>query len=168
MPRPSTKHRANGLTRTDVARQLRCSPSYVRKLQKRGYLPEVRDGSGIFRFSPHDVAELARKLGRVVQTDGETASRIYGHFLEPGFRGTPEQLGRVVHETSQGPDVVLTLWLKFKLGAGSPVDEEAREMDRLAREYDEQIAAMDEAIERKRRAVFIPSDAQDETPPSSR
>ncbi len=61
------------------------------------------------------------------------------------------------------------LWHKFRIGAGSPeADEEAKEMERLAREYDEQIAAMDAELTRKRRAVFIPGDSgDDDAPPSS-
>jgi hypothetical protein len=56
------------------------------------------------------------------------------------------------------------------MGAGTTAaaEEETREMDRLAREYDEQIAAMDEELVRKRRAVFIPGETfDDDAPPSS-
>jgi hypothetical protein len=105
----------------------------------------------------------------VVRTDGETAGTIYGYFLAPDFRATPKQLARIVHETRQHPDVVVALWEKFKAGAGSTQSEsEAREVDRLTREYDEQIAAMDEELALKRRAAFIPGDPRDESPPSSR
>jgi hypothetical protein len=60
--------------------------------------------------------------------------------------------------------VVRELLAQFKMGAGSPSEaqEEAREMERLAREYDEQIAAMDEELARKRRGEFIPGDAIDD------
>jgi excisionase family DNA binding protein len=160
MPRPPLKSRAaSGLTSTEVAKQLGCSPSYVRKLQGQGYFPKVKDGSGVYRFNPHDVAEVARKLGRVVKTDGEVAALVYGYFLEPGFQPTPKQIARVVHETKQHPDVILALWDRFKAGVGSPAnDAEEREVDRISREYDEQIAAMDEELVRKRRAAFIPGD----------
>jgi hypothetical protein len=135
----------------------------VRRLQEAGVLPRRKDGSGVYRFYPQEVAEVARKLGRVVQTDGKLAAKVYGYFLEKGFRGTPEQIGRIVHETEQTPRVVLDLWQQFKAGAGSPLaEEQAREIERLAREYDEQIAAMDEELERKRRGAFIPGDPRDE------
>ena len=105
-----------------------------------------------------------------MQTDGKVAAQIYGYFLTPGFRGTEEQFGRVVLETEQLPRVVRELWAQFKMGAGTTAaaEEETREMDRLAREYDEQIAAMDEELVRKRRAVFIPGETfDDDAPPSS-
>jgi hypothetical protein len=41
-----------------------------------------------------------------------------------------------------------------------PLDE--RELERLTHEYDEQIAAMDENLARKRRAAFLPGDASDD------
>lgn len=171
MARPPLKHdEQNGLTTTEVAKQLGCSPSYVRKLLAQGYFPKLKDGSGVYRFNPKNVAEVARKIGRCVQTDGATAAKIYGYFLEPGFRGLHKEIGRVVHETGEHPDTVLALWEKFLRGAGSPEkDEETREMDRIAREYDEQIAVMDAELVRKRRSVFIPAEHRDdEAPPSSR
>jgi DNA-binding transcriptional MerR regulator len=162
MPRPRLDRQHEGLTRTEVAAQLRCSSSNVRRLQRDGLLPRRQDRNGIYRFHPHEVAEVARKLHRSLQTDAETAARIYGYFLAAGFRGTPKELGRIVFETTQHPDLVLALWEKFKAGAGSPAAaDEAHEMDRLAREYDEQIAAMDEELARKRRAAFIPGDPRE-------
>jgi hypothetical protein len=119
--------------------------------------------NGIYRFRPHEVAEVARKLGRVTKTDGQTAARVYRHFLAPGFKPTNEAIGLIVVDTGEHPDLVLALWEKFKAGAGSQVpDAEAKEMERLAREYDEQIAAMDEELARKRRGAFIPGDPRDE------
>jgi hypothetical protein len=50
------------------------------------------------------------------------------------------------------------------LDLGAP----ARDIDRLTREYDEQIAAMDAELARRRRAAFIPGAPHDEPPPSSR
>jgi len=66
--------------------------------------------------------------------------------------------------------VVRELLAQFKMGAGTPSEgrEEAREMERLAREYDEQIAAMDEELARKRRGAFIPGDPRDASPGNSR
>jgi transcriptional regulator with XRE-family HTH domain len=164
MSRPRLDHRAEGLTRPQVAKQLRVSPSYVRKLQAKGYLSRVTDGNGVYRITPHEVSELARKLGRDVETDGEIAARVYGYFLDPAFRAKPEQLARVVHETRQHPDVVLSLLEKFRTGAGpNPGErEEAEDFDRLAREYEEQIKALDTELARKRRATFIRGDGEGE------
>ena len=169
MARPRFDRQHEGLTRTEVAAQLGYSPSNVRRLQKAGLLPLRKDRNGIYRFRPHEVAEVARKLGRVAKTDGQTAARVYRHFLAPGFKPTNEAIGLIVVDTGEHPDLVLALWEKFKAGAGSAVpDAEAKEMDRLAREYDEQIAAMDEELARKRRGAFIPGDPRDASPGPSR
>ena len=63
------------------------------------------------------------------------------------------------------------MWAEFRLGGGMATEqqEQEREIERIAREYDEQIKAMDEDLIRRRRAVFIPStDVHDDAPPSSR
>jgi len=108
-----------------------------------------------WRYPPTAVDAVAEKLGRKPESDGRTAAKVYAHFLKPGFRGTPEEFARIVHETEQSPRVVRELWMQFKMGSGVPTEEqaEARELDRLAREYDEQIAAMDYALTRKRRRL---------------
>jgi hypothetical protein len=157
MARPRFDRQHEGLTRAEVAAQLGYSTSNVRRLQKAGMLPLRKDRDGIYRFRPHEVAEVARKLGRIVKTDGEVAGTVYGYFLAPGFRGTPKQFARIVHETKQHPDVVVALWEKFKAGAGGSEDTDA-DVDRLEHEYDEQIKAMDEELARRRRAAFIPGD----------
>jgi hypothetical protein len=164
MPRPRLKRREEGLTRTEVAQQLHCHPSNVRRLQRDGLLPRRKDRDGIYRFHPHEVAEVARKLGRAMRTDGKTAATIYGHFLAPGFVPTNEAIARIVFATGEHPDLVRALWETFKTGVGTPKkdDEQKREMDRLEREYDEQIAAMDLDLARRRRAAFLPGDASDD------
>jgi excisionase family DNA binding protein len=167
--RPRADDAKKGLTSGEVAKQLNCSRSNVDRLRKCGRLPAREDGAGKFRFQPRDVAALGKELGRPVRTSGAVAQRVYGYFLTPGFKGTPEQLGRIVHETGEDPDQVLLLWRKFKLGAGSPAEDQAeREIERLASEYDEQIKAMDEALVRKRRSVFIAAEDENARGPSSR
>jgi hypothetical protein len=161
--RPRAENADEGLTSGEVAKQLNCSRSNVDRLRKCGQLPGRLDRSGAWRYQPTAVAEAGRKLGRPAQTDGKIAAKIYAYFLAPGFRGTPEQMGRIVLETEQPPKVVRELLEQFRMGAGTPSEEreEAREMDRLAREYDEQIAAMDEELALKRRGAFIPGDPRD-------
>lgn len=169
MTRPRADEKEKGLTSGQVAKQLKCCRSNVDRLRKCGQLPGRKDRSGNWRYRPYAVAEAARKLGRDVLTDGETAGRIYGYFLTPGFHGTPKELGRIVHETKTHPDLVLALWQKFRLGANvAAANDQVHEIDRLAREYDEQIAIMDQELARKRRAAFIPGEWEDDGPPSSR
>jgi hypothetical protein len=169
MARPRFDRQHEGLTRAEIAAQLGYSLSNVRRLQKAGLLPLRKDRDGIYRFRPHEVAEVAHKLGRDIKTDGEVAGTIYGYFLAPGFKATPKQLAQIVHETKQHPDVVVALWHKFKAGAGSSNGSDSEEFARLSREYEEQIAAMDDELARKRRVTFIPSQApEDASPDSSR
>jgi excisionase family DNA binding protein len=151
-----------GLTTGEVAKQLSCSRGNVDRLRKARRLPSRRDGSGKFRFQPADVAAVAKTLGRPSRDRGAIAQKVYGHFLKPGFRGTPEQVGLIVHDTGEDPRLVRELWAEFRMGGGMAIE-------RIAREYDEQIKAMDEDLIRRRRAVFIPStDVHDDAPPSSR
>jgi hypothetical protein len=167
MARPRADLSERGLTSGDVAKQLRCSRSNVDRLRKCGLLPGRLDRAGVFRYQPHAVAEAAKKLGRAVRTDGERAARVYAFFLAPGFKPTSQAFAQIVVDTREHPDVVLALWEKFTAGAGTKNDG-SRDVDRLEREYDEQIAAMDRELERRRRAAFIPGDPADESPPSSR
>lgn len=162
--RPRAEYRDHGLTSGEAAKQLNCSRSNVDRLRKCGLLPGRLDRSGAWRYQPHAVAEAGRKLGRPMQTDGEVAGAIYGYFLAPGFRATPKQIARIVHETKQHPDVVQALWEKFNAGVGA-AGADAGEVERLEREYDEQIKAMDEELARKRRGAFIPGDPHDEKKP---
>jgi hypothetical protein len=159
--RPRAEHAKEGLTSGEVAKQLNCSRSNVDRLRKCGRLQARLDGSGAWRYPPKAVAAAGEELGRPMQTDGKVAARIYRYFLTPGFRGTEEQFGRIVLETEQSPRVVRELWAEFKMGSGttSARAEAKRELERLTHEYDEQIAAMDENLARKRRAVFLPGEA---------
>jgi hypothetical protein len=158
--RPRADYAKEGLTSGEVAKQLNCSRSNVDRLRKCGRLQARLDGSGAWRYPPKAVAAAGEELGRPMETDGKVAARIYRHFLAPGFRGTEEQFGRIVLETEQSPKVVRELWAEFKMGSGTNARAEAkRELERLTHEYDEQIAAMDENLARKRRAVFLPAEA---------
>jgi hypothetical protein len=66
-----------------------------------------------------------------------------------------------LHGLPSSPEPVCTTYA-LKEGVGSFGSEEAKELDRLAREYDEHIAAMDEELARKWRSAFIPGDPRDD------
>ncbi|HEY1693089.1 MAG TPA: helix-turn-helix domain-containing protein [Polyangiaceae bacterium] len=157
----------HGLTSGEVAKQLGCSRSNVDRLRKTGSLPGRPDRAGQYRYQPAAVAEVARKLRRALHTDAERAAQVYARFLSQGFKPTPEAIARIVVETREHPDTVLALWDKFTRGAPR-IDEGSAEVARIAHEYDEQIAAMDRELARRRRAAFIPGDGDDDAPPSSR
>lgn len=168
--RPRAEDASKGLTTGEVARRLNCSRGTVDRHRKAGRLPARRDGSGKFRFQIPDVDALGNSLGRDVRNKGAVASKVYGYFLQPGFRGTFEEIGRIVHETGEEPRVVRELLAEFKMGAGPAPQQQQREeeIERIAREYEEQNRAMDEALDRRRRPRFIPLAQTDEAPPSSR
>src|SRR5580704_10880512 len=167
--RPRAQFADHGLTSGEVAKQLGCSRSNVDRLRKTGSLPGRPDRAGQYRYQPAAVAEVARKLRRALHTDAERAAQVYARFLVPGFKPTREAIARIVVETREHPDTVLALWEKFSRGAPH-VDEGSAEVERIAHEYDEQIAAMDRELDRRRRAAFIPGDPSDNSdgPPSSR
>jgi excisionase family DNA binding protein len=182
MPRPHANRQSEGLTRTEVANQLGCHTSTVRRMQRAGTLPRRKDRGGIYRFHPREVARLARALGLPSTPHGKAAQAVYPHFLAPGFVPTNQAIARIVVATGEDPDTVRALWEKFKAGIDAPKrDEEAIEIARIGREFDAQIASLDRALVRQRRAAFLPGDGDepnepktaeksesDETPPPKR
>jgi len=166
--RPRQKFADKGLTSGEVMKQLACSRSNVTRLRENGMLPGHPDRAGQYRYQPAAVAEVARKLRRALHTDAERAAQVYAVFLTPDFKPTPEAIARIVVATREHPDTVLALWDKYTRGA--PRVEKPDEIKRISSEYDEQIAAMDRDLARRRRAAFIPGDASqdDDPPPSSR
>jgi hypothetical protein len=175
MTRPKVARQHEGLTRSEVAKQLRYSVSNIRRLQVNGILPRRKDPDGNYRFKPHEVAAAARLLGRTpegpeAEVDGPTAAKVYDCFRAPWFRGDPGDFARVVSEVRIKPRVVLDLYAQYRRGAGTTEEEEeeSREMERTMRYFDKQIAAGEAALAKKRGAMFISADGQDNTPPSSR
>lgn len=164
--RPRAQFSDAGLTSGEVAKQLGFSRSNVYRLQRTGALPGRLDRAGQYRFQPGAVAEIARKLRRKMNTDAERAVAVYKHFLAADFKPTIEAFARIVVETHEHPDTVSALWETYLRGAPR-IEKGASELERISHEYDEQIAAMDQELARKRGAAFIPGE-DDEAPPSSR
>lgn len=168
MGRPGFIRRDEGLTRSEIAKQLGVSYTLVRRWHEEGKLAYRRDRDGYFRSSPEDVAELARKLRRSRALDGKTIARIYAHFEAPGFEFNSKSVARIVIDTEQPPDEVLALWRRYNnpdpeaaLEAERRAEREAGSIARLHHEYDEQIAAMEERFGKRRsRAAFIPGEEQ--------
>ncbi len=167
MGRPGFIRRDEGLTRSEIAKQLGVSYTLVRRWHEEGKLAYRRDRDGYFRSSPQDVAELARKLGRSRALDGKTIARIYAHFEAPGFEFNSKSVARIVIETEQPPDEVLALWRRYNnpdpeaaLEASRRSEREAERLARLGSEYDEQIAALNERFATRRAARFVAGDAQ--------
>jgi hypothetical protein len=102
-----------------------------------------------------------------MNTDAERAVEVYKRFLASGFKPTIEAFARIVVETHEHPDTVSALWETYLRGAPR-IEKGASEVERIAHEYDEQIAAMDRELARKRGAAFIPGEDDNEPPPSSR
>jgi hypothetical protein len=112
----------------------------VRRWQERGALAFFRDADGTYRAHPRDVEDFARKNGLNYRPADDTASAAYAHVMAPDFKPTREAIARIVIETQQHPDIVALLWKTFSAPVKSRAQEE---MERIAGEYDEQIAAMD-------------------------
>jgi DNA-binding transcriptional MerR regulator len=159
MGRPRLIRRVEGLTRREIAKQLGCSYSNVRRWHEEGLLPCHKDVDGNYRSTPQEIVEFARKVGRSTKFDGATIARVYRHFLAPGFTLTPQAIAQIVVDTEQHPDTIVSLWEKFRNPIAAAPSREEAQLDRISQEYDEQIAAMDERFgQRRPRGSFIPGE----------
>src|SRR3974390_2508320 len=76
------------LTRTTVARMLRCSLNCVRNMEKRGKLHPIIDRDGIRRFDRTEVENVARERLRsgfragMIYVDGELAAEVFRYFRD--------------------------------------------------------------------------------------
>ena len=153
--RPRAQDADHGLTSGEVAKQLGCSSQQRRppsqdRAPSRAERP-ARVSTAINRPpSPRSRASSGARCTRM----RSARRRSTRDFLAPGFKPTPEAIARIVVETREHPDTVLALWDKFTRGAPR---RSGRGLERIAREYDEQIAAMDEDLARRRRACSSPA-----------
>jgi hypothetical protein len=73
-----------GLTRRQVAQQLRVGITTVHRMRVQGQLHPQRDNTGIWRYDPAEVARLAVARGVPnARTDGEIAARVF-QMLDQG------------------------------------------------------------------------------------
>jgi hypothetical protein len=73
-----------GLTRGQVARQLRIGITTVHRMRLQGQLHPRRDHAGVWRYDPAEVARLAVARGILeTRSEGEIAARVF-QMLDQG------------------------------------------------------------------------------------
>ena len=137
------------LTRSSVARLLRCSISYVRALERRGKLKPIVDSQGIRRFNRSEVEAIGRERllngFRTGGVTGELAAEVFRYFRDS------VSFAEIVIRTRTSPETIRLLWDEYKRPLGCPPADsqsssnDVTDCDRRARELDNEI------LERRRR-----------------
>jgi DNA-binding transcriptional MerR regulator len=103
-PSDSRRPPADGLTRSQVARQLGVGVTAVHYMRLRGELRPKRDASGVWRYDPADVIRAAATRGvRNLRTAGDVAAEAFRMFDQGGelkdivsaLRITPAEVRRL-------------------------------------------------------------------------
>jgi hypothetical protein len=103
----------DGLTRSQVARQLGVGVTAVHHMRLRGELRPQRDAGGVWRYDPADVIRVAAKRGvRGLRTDGDVAAEAFRMFDQGGelkdivsaLRITPAEVRRLFKEWQSSLD----------------------------------------------------------------
>jgi hypothetical protein len=113
--KPSTSRRPppDGLTRSQVARQLGVGVTAVHHMRLRGDLRPTRDTAGVWRYDPADVIRAAARRGvRGLKTDGDVAAEAFRMFSQGGdlqdivaaLRVTPAEVRRLYKEWQSSLD----------------------------------------------------------------
>jgi hypothetical protein len=113
--KPSNSRRPppDGLTRSQVARQLGVGVTAVHHMRLRGDLRPKRDAAGVWRYDPADVIRAAARRGiRGLKTDGDIAAEAFNMFSQGGelqdivsaLRVTPTEVRRLYKEWQSSLD----------------------------------------------------------------
>jgi hypothetical protein len=114
-PKPSNSRRPtpDGLTRSQVARQLGVGVTAVHHMRLRGDLRPKRDAAGVWRYDPADVIRAAANRGvRGLKTAGDVAAEAFRMFGQGGeladivsaLRVTPNEVRRLYKEWQSSLD----------------------------------------------------------------
>lgn len=133
------------LTRSVVARMLRCTLSGVRYFERKGALNPTIDRQGVRRFDRTEVEALGRELRRKghatrIGATGEVAATVFRMFRD-GL-SFPE----IVIKTEENPETIRALFEQYKRPleeprpALAPLDD-LSDYARRARELDDEILA---------------------------
>ena len=113
--KPSNSRRPppDGLTRSQVARQLGVGVTAVHHMRLRGDLRPKRDAAGVWRYDPADVIRAAANRGvRGLKTAGDVAAEAFRMFDQGGelkdvvsaLRVTPAEVRRLYKEWQSSLD----------------------------------------------------------------
>ena len=162
----SKERRRPRVDRREAAAILQCSRDNVRRLDRIKQLKTgERDRNGTFTYDRREIEEFARKRGLGVKPSGELAARVFRMFKER----RPFQ--DIVIETEQEPEVIRALRQEYEAGFDyEKRQQEQTEEERLRREHDDEMRAMDLELERRRRGAVSEGPAEGpgvmDTPPA--
>jgi len=109
----SRRPQPDGLTRSQVARQLGVGVTAVHYMRLRGELRPKRDAGGVWRYDPADVIRAAATRGvRNLHTAGDVAAEAFRMFAQGGeladivsaLRITPSEVRRLYKEWKSSLD----------------------------------------------------------------
>ena len=112
-PSDSRRPPPDGLTRSQVARQLGVGVTAVHYMRLRGDLRPKRDAAGVWRYDPADVIRAAASRGvRGLKTAGDLAAEAFRMFDQGGelkdivsaLRVTPAEVRRLYKEWQSSLD----------------------------------------------------------------
>jgi hypothetical protein len=112
-PSASRRPSPDGLTRSQVARQLGVGITAVHHMRLRGELRPTRDAAGAWRYDPADVIRAAAKRGiRGLHTQGDVAAEAFRMFDQGGelreivsaLRVTPDEVRRLYRDWQSSLD----------------------------------------------------------------
>jgi len=112
-PSKSRRPPPDGLTRSQVARQLGVGVTAVHHMRLRGELRPKRDVAGVWRYDPADVIRAAANRGvRNLRTAGDVAAEAFRMFDQGGelkdivsaLRITPAEVRRLYKEWQSSLD----------------------------------------------------------------
>ncbi len=112
-PSKSRRPPPDGLTRSQVARQLGVGVTAVHHMRLRGDLRPKRDAAGVWRYDPADVIRAAASRGvRGLKTAGDVAAEAFRMFDQGGelkdivsaLRVTPAEVRRLYKEWQSSLD----------------------------------------------------------------
>jgi len=115
--RPSDSRRPppDGLTRSQVARQLGVGVTAVHYMRLRGELRPKRDAAGVWRYDPADVIRAAATRGvRNLHTAGDVAAEAFRMFVQGG------ELADIVSALRITPNEVRHLYKEWKSSLDDP------------------------------------------------
>jgi len=112
-PSDSRRPPPDGLTRSQVARQLGVGVTAIHHMRLRGELRPTRDAGGVWRYDPADVIRAAAKRGvRGLKTQGDVAAEAFRMFDQGGelkdivsaLRITPAEVRHLYKEWQSSVD----------------------------------------------------------------
>ena len=158
------------IPRRQAATLLNTSYENVKRLQRVGHLRICRvDQNGVVLLDRSEVEALARKRLVAMKPAGELTACVFTMF-EAG-----RSFASICIETKQDAETILRLWRQYKAGFDAVDDEAAARRERQAREraereqreHDEQVRALEEELELRRRRAHgarEPSEGGDHDP----